>query len=151
MVRIFRPNLLFQLRKKWNDLHHNQNTVLHFTLKLSQALNSFISPFVFQWNEKLEMYTISKKVLKVYWLVPIFKFVHIIFLSKLALFGPFNPATKLSVNAPAIMSMNIIILLVAAVADVVVIVFVSEFVNCFNWAYKITNDFLSSLKFRKYT
>lgn len=149
MLKIYRHlSWSSRLRKKWNYFHKNGNTILHTNLRLNEVLNYFAFPFVFRWKQNLETFIISRKFKNIYWLVLIFKFVHVMFLTRLALYGPLNPAIKLPLIAPAIFCINIAALAATTLADVVAIRFARDIVNSFSWAYQIASDFLSNLKFR---
>lgn len=153
MVQKFKrlSSFLSLLRKMRIEVHKNPNTILHFTFKWNQVLNSFICPFVFQWKQNLETYIISRKFRKIYWLVPIFKLIHIIFLTRVATYRTSTTANKIPAVAMSIFCMNIAALIATTFADFVVLYFATDIIRSFSWSYKIANDFLSTLKYRKFS
>ncbi len=149
MGKIFKTSRCLPLRpKSLNNLQENVNRILHITITYNQLLNTFICPIPISWKQSSETYRISRN-LKMFLVIPIFKFTHVIFLTSIAIHGPFYAANKLPESSSAIFAINIISLMATAFGDIFVFYFATDIVNCFGWAYQIARDFLRLWKFRK--
>lgn len=149
MSNIFQ-RFLHPLKKEKNKFEGNVNRIFLLTIKYNQLLNYLSFLFPVCWKQSTKTFTVSRKLLKIYWLVPIYKLIHAIFLTTLLIHGPLSRTTQLPLNAPAVLSPHIATLFGTAYGDIVAIICAEDIVNCFNWAYKVSEDFLSNLKFRKF-
>ncbi len=151
MAKLFKfSSFLATINNKLQKFRENVNGILHLNFNCNNLLNYCAFPFPFYWSQSLETYIVSKKILRIFVGVPVFKFIHVIFLTAIVIHGPFNASQKLPHSASAIFGINIASLTTSAIVDILAIKYSNEIVNCFQWAYQITKDFLLNLKFGKF-
>lgn len=151
MVRRYKlPSCLHKSSKTSNRSKKNVNQILHSIIILNQHLNRCICPFPVHWNQDSETYTISKKLLKIYWTVPVYKFLLTIILTNIAIHGTFNSTQKLPPNFPAIFCISTASHLISITADIFVIHFAADVVKCFGWVNQISHDYFHNHKFGKF-
>lgn len=151
MVKIFNPARIFPSPpKKSNNSQTNPNRILHLTIICNQLLSYCISPIPFYWKNSSEIFIVSKIRLRIFWIVPIYKLLHIIILLIFAIHGPFNTTNKFPHIAPAIFFVNISALAATALIDIMCIMFALEIVNGFEWTYQVAPEILANFKLGKF-
>lgn len=135
MVRKFKlANRSHIFRKTFHHSRENANWLLHVTII---------------WDQETEWCTISKTRLQFYWAFSIYKLVQAIVFSTIAIHGPFNAANTLPKISSAIFCIAIATLIVTTLLDILLIMFAADVVDCFGWAFQISQDFCSNAKFGK--
>lgn len=144
-IRLLLPAL--HLRKKLNKrcTHQSINQILCVAIQANQHLNKCVFPFPLKWNDQKQTFEIRSIFLQVYWIIPLYKVCHALFLATFTFPTMLNKTrgnSNVSPSAP-ILYINISALLGSLFLDLIFIFNANEVVKCFTWACKIETDYLA--------
>lgn len=128
---------LSTIKHKKKKIKRDQMYLIRATIHLTQNLNSIAFPFPLELNRATERLSVSRKLLKFYWLAIFYKLAQIIILTTFGLLSLFSEKYKSDTISAPILVVTVIVRLAALLADLTFIYNAHEIVPSFSWSYQM--------------
>lgn len=140
---------LHLFRKIKAGLKPSKIRFLQSTIILVQNLNLFVFPFPVRWAKENEKYKISRSLLKYYWLVIVYKLVHVAYLATMGALSLKYEQYKCDHLSLPIWFTNVVVMAISSLTDTTLVLTADEVVNSFNWSHQWLSDYLTHIKIGK--
>lgn len=137
---------LLNITVKKQNFGQKATKILHKTTSFTNTLNELVFPLAFQWNKQNKTFLVRPKLLKLYWLVILYKLGLSLVLAFLVYFHLFDVGYQCSNFSLPIFIIHIAVLLGTCLADVIFICNAYEMTYTYNWSYQIQKTLLAHIK-----